>query len=453
MGEAGMSFMMMLAMMVMQGSANDVLDLVDSTAYWKVQNVEMTVDALAGQLKTAKPDEGATAASVRRLMAIRGLGELKKKEALADLKPLVNDPTPFVADYARQAIAMIEGTPYKRPTAAPEKLASDVSLLPAGCGVVAQMSVAGGGPISYDKLFELAKTMGPGGNQPDLEQMRGKITEMLVQFTGMVGNFRVEGATVGVAGDVGNNTGFVVVIARGQYNASLVREVLKASTTRAAETVEGFEVVCPEREFRVVCPSNDRLILIAGPRPETMPVQQVLAAFKGGKGGIESDADMKALLDSVDRTKRLWAVAKATDAYRQAPVLAPFDTMTLVADEKGDETQFTLVAKGKDADRIKAAVEIFENGRQQALTAMKEKAPEQAKPLLKGIVDFLESVKTAGDGTSVTVTAVFKGGPAGVFGVMPILFGFASVRHAEAVRVQPPPPMQQEAVPSFNDEP
>ena len=62
---------------------------------------------------------------------------------------------------------------------------------------------------------------------------------------------------------------------------------------------------------------------------------------------------------------------------------------------------------------------------------------------------------TANAGTDVTVTATFKGGPAGVFGVMPILF-FARASHAEAVRVQPPMPPrmeQQQAVPSFNDEP
>ena len=185
------SWMMTLMMMLTQGGASDVLDLVDSGSYWKAQKVAVTVEALAGQLDAKVEGEGAHAAAVRRLMAIRALGELKDMAALARLKPLVNETAPFVADYAKQAIASNEGTPYRRPPASPETLASDVALLPSECAAVLQTGISGGGPVSYDKVFELMKAMEPRGGQAEFDRMRTEVTERITRLTDAVGNFRV----------------------------------------------------------------------------------------------------------------------------------------------------------------------------------------------------------------------------------------------------------------------
>src|SRR5437764_8476301 len=107
-----MSYAGML-MMLLGGGANDLLDLVHTDSYWKAKQVTVSVEQLitdANSKAPVNPDAAAPqAAGVRRLMAIRTLGELKKAEALTMLQSLVDSKEPFVADYAKAAIAAIEG--------------------------------------------------------------------------------------------------------------------------------------------------------------------------------------------------------------------------------------------------------------------------------------------------------------------------------------------------------
>ena len=422
------SWLAAVVMMLSQGNATDVLDLVDAASYWKAQNVQMTADALAAEVKP--PAAAANrAAAVRRLMAIRALGELKDKAALPLLKPLLGEQAPFVADYARQAIATIEGAPYRRQMPSAENLAADVALLPSGCSLVAQTSMAGGAPISYDALADILKAATPpGGKAQDVERVRSEVTQALTQFTGTVGNFRIESVTMGVAGEFGPRAGFLVVIARGLYDADAAREAAQAVAKKEVEEVEDVGVIRPDSEVALAFPSNDRAILVAGPARESVDAAlvQVLAALKTGKGGLDGDAGMKALLASVDRAKHLWAAAAMTDTYRQAELFAPFDTITLTADEAGGTMDFLLVARGRDADAAAKAVGQFEAGRQDALKQMKANMPAEAKAMMGGIVEMIEGVKTAQDGAQVTVTASLKGG--GLGGMLLPLFGFSTVR-------------------------
>src|SRR5205085_9006267 len=76
-------------------------------------------------------------ARVRRLMAIRTPGERKERRALDLLKPLTDAQEPFVASYARRAVAQIEGKSggardAANPLAPPAGLVrNDLWLLPA----------------------------------------------------------------------------------------------------------------------------------------------------------------------------------------------------------------------------------------------------------------------------------------------------------------------------------
>ncbi len=441
-----MSWMMMLMMMLTtQGSVNDALDVLDSKAYWQPAKVEMTVDSIAAQLDAKVEGETAQAASVRKLMAIRALGELKDKAALAKLKPLLDDKSPFVADYAKRAIAEIEGKPCVRAEATKEQLSSDLALLPSGCGVVAQMRVMPGAPVSWDKFAELMKGMAPAndGEAPDADEMRREIAKGIGGFLAQVGNFRLEALTLGVAGEIGPRKVFAVVVARGLCDIDAVRGVVKESARQGVNTIDGTDVYRQNRGAAVLCPSSDRLIFILGEPDETMDVvvKQIAAVLKGGKGGLETDADMKDLVNSVDRTKRLWVAVKMTDSYRQVEILAPFDTLTLVVGDKEGVTSFTLVARAQDKDKVAAAVKMFEDGRQEGLQAMKkEGAPETMKPFLARVSDFLESIKVVQDGAQATVTASFKGDASSTMLLPMLMFSRASrVEAPRAVAVEPKP--------------
>src|SRR5215210_4127102 len=71
---------------------------------------------LAGRARLLINEIGgaAKATQIRRLMAIRTLGEKKMKEGLPRIAELVRSDEPFVADYALAALAAIEGRPYAR---------------------------------------------------------------------------------------------------------------------------------------------------------------------------------------------------------------------------------------------------------------------------------------------------------------------------------------------------
>ncbi len=204
--------MLALLLSLVTGGSNELLDYLPSDVYWANKKVEATPEAMIAQLRTgaaasiakdvqtlgnadfaareeaskrilalgpavipqlqkastdADPEiatranalvEKLTAAgqasAAQRLMAIRTLGEMKAKEALDVLRPLIDSKEPFVADYARRAIARIEGKEFASPGPAGKEMASDLALLPAGCGVVAQMRGLGTGEI-----FDLAKAL------------------------------------------------------------------------------------------------------------------------------------------------------------------------------------------------------------------------------------------------------------------------------------------------------
>ena len=172
----------LILLMVMGGGGNELLDYTDPATFWKAHDVPMTAEAMLGELAPPKagdvsgliedlgsPDyatrararqkllqagkkaipelkkatdaddfETAMAAKailremkveagddrLRRLMAIRTLGQLKAEGAADALEKHLKSNDPFVRDYARRALARIEGhrqRPRRRPPPAARK--------------------------------------------------------------------------------------------------------------------------------------------------------------------------------------------------------------------------------------------------------------------------------------------------------------------------------------------
>jgi len=455
---------MMLMMLLMGGGGgNDLLDYVDTNSYWALQSVAVTVpamkaelagvdaDAAAGLVKDLiGDDEGKAAAAaskiksigldamphlekaardaqgkpekaarvqnligelyanlqgpaVRRLMAIRTLGELKKRDGLTALAPLLKSKALFEAEYAAAAIAAIEGKPYKRPGLSPRERMKDVHLMPAGCGVVGQAIVPPGKPVDILKVLKAAGNM----NGQDPKTFLPQLTSMVVMGAGRIGNVRIDSISIGVADNVGEDNGFVVVIARGRYNVKALRELLLQVGRTKIETIENTEVFKLESEVSIFLPSSDRIVMVAGPRRAPKPVAQMIAAVKTGKGALTADSDMGKLIKTADTNSPIWAAAKMSDTYRAESLLAPFDTMTLSSKVVKDVHTFKIVAKGSDADRVAQAVKEFDGhmakGREETANMVK------MMPMMKPMADFIKSIKAVADGAKVTVTASMKG--------------------------------------------
>jgi hypothetical protein len=409
------------------------------------------------------------AAQVRRLMAIRTLGETRAREALSALQGLAKSEEPFVADYAAAAVAAIEGKPYERPHA---KSGADAWLVPEGCRLVAHLSARGGGPVDFDAAMKGAGAFGgpppppvppgagpgaPGGGPaggPDVAAMRKQIVAQTLAIAEKTGNIRFDGATVGLSGEIGAPGGYVVAIVHAQYDAAAVAELIGsggAGMKVESKAVNGTTIYQPSKEVSLAFPSNDRAFLVGGPAEQPLPIEEVESAVRTNAGKLKNVESMAKLIKSVDVELPLWGVAEMTPAYKQAPVLAPFDTIKLTgqpakaADGKGDKVDFTLEATGKDANQVGQAVAQVNQGINQAkaeLTQAAQHVPPGFGPMLQTATEVVNSIQCApdpADGKTARLTGTAPMTSPGM-----VLMFFGGVARAEPMPPPAAPAVQQQ---------
>src|SRR3954468_13520539 len=124
------SIFLIFTLLLGGGTGNDLLDLIPTDVYWKVKDVEPTVPNLMLELNSIKADDTSKAVAVRRLMAIRALGELKTPDAVNSLKAQLENKDMCVADYAQHAIDLIEGKPSAHSSGVPpDRMKQDLYML------------------------------------------------------------------------------------------------------------------------------------------------------------------------------------------------------------------------------------------------------------------------------------------------------------------------------------
>ncbi len=482
-------FIEILMLVLSGGGSNELLDFIPTDAYWQSKGVTVTVEAVAGELSTETPAElprlirdlgaddyeareaatkalraigapakaaleqaaesndpevrvrarkllqnlhrgGAQARAVRRLMAIRTLGELGKAEALPALRPLVESKEPFVAQYARRAIAAIEGRDYTAPTVERAALEVDLRLLPPGCGLVGQ-TILTRRSFSIEQTLEQAGGNLPGGR--DLGQIKTKLTAGLLMVAEKIGNVRVDALTLGLAEDVGDNSGFVVVAARGLYDADAVKAVLR-QTGAEVSTVNGVDVLKVDNEFRLIPCSNERFVLVGGPRQQAMQVamEPVTQAIQRPPAKRRFGPKMEKVLAGVDTAQPLWVAARVTDAYRVVPLFAAFESATLGAKMDAEGALVgALVAKGTDPAAVKSAADTLRKGIEEGIEELQQEAARM--PFVKPMLAVLKSLDVTTEGGTLTITGTFEGSL--MLPMMPMLMFSARAAH-------PPPPVQ-----------
>jgi hypothetical protein len=385
--------------------------------------------ALSAKRLMARIEEANRPALIRRLMAIRELGELKNKEAMAVLEPLEKSDEPFVADYAREAVDQIDGKPIERRHAA--SLREDIWLLPAGCRAVGQILGPTNGPIAIEQAIKQS----PLPQKADPETMIHTMTGMLIKSAESVGNLRIEALSIGIAGDVGDQSGYVVLIARGQYDSHAVAEFAHKQQM-PANVVSGVEVFQPPgAEMALMFPNNQYAVLIASPRGVDLPIEEILTAIRTKQGKLKDVAEIKKLVDQAPADQPIWAVAKVTPAYAKGPVLAPFDTIELRSKRVDKHVQVTITGAGTDPAKAKAISDMVNEGARSAVEEMKRM--EEFDPSFKIIEEMMKSVNCQATGGDATVNAKMEMSQAGLL-IFPTMFmGRASV-HGEVEPVGVP---------------
>jgi hypothetical protein len=476
----GSEFLILLLMFFGAGptSGNDLLDLIPTDSYWSAKHVTPTVEQLQQDIAPEKPPEnvkqlisdlaaddfktrenarksleamGPAAApllkpaqeskdpevaavanelvkhfaergrerAVRRLMAIRTLGERKEKSALPTLKALIDSKDLFVSDYALRAVANIEGNKLTRIDHKKE-FAADIQLLPGNLSMIGQATGLPGTALTLDKVLDQALDPanqnpflgGPnaGGKNPDKKKMLARLTGKMLQVIDRVGNIRLDGITLGVSDNVGPNGGFAVIIFRGKYDHGAMVPAFKSlNPDDVKQSREGdVDLLTFGTESIVLFPNDDLFIFITGDRNENKSAiaEHVMGVLKGGKANLDDNKELAALLKTVDTTGPAWAAMRLNDAMKKEDTFAPFDTVTLSSKVDNDTVRYSVVARGTDAEKVKASVDEVTKGIQQSITQMKQMVGQMKQ--MQALVDLLESIKVNADGTTAKLDGEIK---------------------------------------------
>ncbi|MDB5332123.1 MAG: hypothetical protein JWP03_3274 [Phycisphaerales bacterium] len=462
----GFSSVLGLLMMLLGSGVNDLASVLSTDAYWKAKGVTVSVDQLIHELDAVKPADvsklidaldaddpktrdaaaaqiaalgpaalpaleeaskngppevatrckalaaqvrsSSKAGSVRRLMAIRTLGEMKKQEALPALRGLLDSKEMFVADYANAAIARIEGKPVPATGVTDAERATDLSLLPDKLDLVAQMALRGGGEFSIEKLIDATP-------MSDAQKAKSKAesTAGILQVLEMVGNVRVDAVTFGFYAGPPGVPAYGVFVVHGTFDARAAAAALHKQFSDA-KTVDGVEVFKLDNETSLMVPSDHRVMLLTGEANAEIPVEATIAASKKNAGDFANNAELQKILKSVDTKASLWAAANMTEGLKQvAGPLADFDSVTLVATQKQDGKDtvidLRLDATGPDAAKAKSAAVEMQNTVQQGIQIGQQLI--QAQPAMKPLMDFLQSIKIETDGAKAKATGSLRGMP------------------------------------------
>ena len=346
-------------------------------------------------------------ARVRRLMAIRTLGERKERRALDLLKPLADSKEPFVAAYARRAAAQIDGKSGDAAdagagAAAAGSVRDDLWLLPANCAAVGQFEPRPGMSQRFDEAIEPMHVL-PAQKKDRLDAL----TESVLELADKVGNVRIDGVTLGVSDDFGMTSGFVVAIVRGQFDRAAVAERVRQEGSPSGN-VDGFDVFKMEDGGGALFfPSDNLAVYLFGPDAEKLPVREMIAAARAGKGGLATADGMRELLKLAQTDQPLWAAARVTPAYKQFPIAAGFDRAVLVGRQTGSTFKLEGSAEGTDPKQADISVHEMKRYLKEYIDAMHNMAP--VMPPLQRVMHFLESVKADLNGAKLTATATFEG--------------------------------------------
>jgi len=364
------------------------------------------------------------ARKVRRLMAIRTLGERKEEAALPLLRGLTESKEMFVGEYARRSVAQIEGKPYVAADMS-KQFMQDMMLLPQDASLVLhagrlgqrRMTVNGAVESMVDAIKDnpnIAGIMGPGNGKPlDKKETVAKVSDRLLALIERVGNVRLDGATIGFTDNkVGEEeVGWAIVTIRGQYDSKLMFETL-----RKMPDFEHMKIVPAEKEgdvpmigeeggqMAMLFPDDQRMMLVTGPGSKSgkKAVADALEAIRTGKGALANNKDIMDLLKRVDTKLPVWGVSKPTELMQTVKMLEGFVALTLEGKGTKEGVEFTFKGQGNDEQKVKSSVEALNAEIQAALPMIKQEA--QQNPILNPVVDMFTSMKAVAQGKEATFT-------------------------------------------------
>ncbi|MFT5905126.1 MAG: hypothetical protein ACI9E1_000719 [Cryomorphaceae bacterium] len=387
----GMQEMLMALLFAAFGGAsgNELLDFVDADSYFKSKGVEMTVESM--MLEAKKPDVGADAsakeAAVRRLLAIRTLGNLKDKKALGALNSFVDSKEMFVSDYAKSAIAKVTGKPLAINEAKLDQWKSNLPLLPKNTGAVLNLKLGSlNGNAGLMQKFKEMKNIK--GMEKMLGEMKKGMIDEAYPVIERIGNVRVDSITVAVAENVGNETGWVIGIINGEYDKLAIKDFVNQDMADGMDRkqVGSAAYFLPEDTVAFAFQDNHTISFIAGPGVEVLPLSEVQTAIDTKNQTITFSENLQKLIEKTNTKGNLCAAGLVTGEMVNTPFIKEFATFRLETELKGKVINGTIIGEGKDAKLVKETMAMLEkmytNFKDNELKDLKAEMPKSMKPMI-----------------------------------------------------------------------
>jgi hypothetical protein len=269
----------------------------------------------AARLVVAAIQRRPKVSQVRRLMAIRALGELGDPRGLAAVEAAGRSGDPFAADYAARAAARIARRPVPVPQV-PERL-QDAWLLPATCRAVVQWRPAVEARPRWSAALAAAF--------PDADHRNDVFRPALNEIESLaeaIGNVRVQTITVGLSGDPAADrpTASALLMVRAQYDRAAVRDWVGRSF-RPMRQVDKADVADFGPEMSLVLAGDDCLAMVATVDGRAEAINGLLTAVAAGKGGMaDAEGPLGDWLRKADLRQPMWGVGFFTPADHAAGI-------------------------------------------------------------------------------------------------------------------------------------
>ena len=166
------------------------------------------------------------------------------------------------------------------------------------------------------------------------------------------------------------------------------------------------EVFRPTRWTSVLLPSDERLVLITTNGPTQAPTEELIANFQSKSGKLKDVPEMARLLEAAPPDQPVWLVAQVTPSYARAPLFAPFKTLTVSTQSRGDAIHFTIAGEGTNELEVDGAVKTIEDAVRRGLERLEGTA--RASAPAQSVLEQLQTMKAEAHGTSATLSGTFK---------------------------------------------
>ena len=398
MANSFISLLILLIPMIAGQGGNHLLDYVSSDAYWQNQNVEPSIDAMKKNLEMTRadiapllkklasvdPDERQQAAnqiiavgvpalasldeasrspdaevaaaaqnisaairskshvqSVKRLLAIRTLGELNDPAALPILQPLLQSKTPFESEYAQRAIDVI-GNKTLHQIDPKQRLAS-VGLMPADARIVAQLNL-------FNKAFKIEDFIGKTGPIAGMTRRNAikSFTTQITKIAEQVGDIRVDSVNLSVAGKIGRDEGWFLLDIQGQFDSKNVLAFIRKNYLNDKQNEANPNELIHDKSGTVLVLNDNHVLISAYASEQQSPVAGYIKTLDAGIPVLGADPDFKPLLAQTKPGQMLWGIVKMTDSYTVINDLRPFDLIRLSTETDGEKYSFSIVGDAKD---------------------------------------------------------------------------------------------------------